>query len=497
MLPASGGDGGMERHRTRGSIAQSDVRPSGRGPHPSLLLLLFIGSLALYAKTLGFEFLPTWDDGFYVLQNAWIQDPSPAHLAEIFGGPFKGSYHPLPLLSYAVDHSLWGLAPAGYHATNALLHAIDACLVLLLVMRLTGRPGLSLFAAGLFAVHPVNVENVAWVAERKTLLATAFGLGSLLAYLRHLESGAPRPYAAALALYLLALLSKATLVVLPLVLLLHALLLDEHGRRWRRTLPFFVGTALVMAVTLRAFAAERMFEAGSLQPSVLLGTVYPTMLPVFWKYVGLLAFPVGLSGFYKTPLHHSFASPPVLVALLGWLAAFVVVLWRGPAQVRFWYLWFWIWLLPASNLIPGLVYYADRYLYLPGIGAYVLLGMAGGHLAQRGLASRWRPPERRRVLAATATALAAAYAAAAFVRMDVWRDEVAFWEDTVEKSPGMYKPHLNLGVAYETRGRLAEAEREYVAAARIFPGAKVRENLRVLRARRAAEAAPPHAEVEP
>lgn len=486
MTPA-----GSNRHRPLRSehrALPSPGEPTRRALHPSLPLLLFLGSLALYARTLSFGFLPTWDDGFYVLRNAWIQDLSLAHLAEIFGGPFKGSYHPLPLLSYALEHSLWGLAPAGYHATNALLHAVDSCLVLLLLVRLTGRPGLSLFAASLFAFHPVNVENVAWVSERKTLLATGFGLASLLAYLRHLDSGRRWPYAAALGLYLLALLSKATLIVLPLVLLLHALLLDEAGRRWRRTLPFFAATAVVLGVTLRAFAAESMFEAGSLRPSVLFGTVYPTMLPVFWKYVGLLGFPAGQSAFYDTPLHHSFTSPPVLAALAGWLAVFVAVLWRGNAQVRFWFLWFWIWLLPASNLIPGLVYYADRYLYLPGVGAYVLLGMAGSRLARSGPAARWGPARRRRVLATAGAALAVAYAGAAFLRMEVWRDQVTFWEDAVEKSPGMYKPHLNLGVAYETTGRLAEAEREYMAAERIFSGAKVRENLRMLRARMAAQA---------
>lgn len=481
----------MGRQGTRDAIAKSGARPAGGAPRPLVLLLLFLGSLALYAKTVTFGFLPTWDDGFYVLHNPQIQDLSLANLAKIFSSTFKGSYHPLPLLSYALEHALWGLAPGGYHATNAFLHALDSCLVLLLLARLTGRPGLSLFAASLFAVHPVNVENVAWVSERKTLLAAGFGLASLLVYLHHLESGRRRQYAAALGLYMLALVSKATLVVLPLVLLLHALLLDKAGRRWRRSLPFFAATAVVLAVTLRAFATESMFEAGSLRPSVLFGSVYPTMLPVFWKYVGLLAFPTGLSGFYETPLQHSFASLPVLTALVGWLAAFVLVLRRGSPQLRFWFLWFWIWLLPASNLIPGLVYYADRYLYLPGIGAYVLLGMAGSRLARSCPAAGWSPARRRRVLASIGATLAAAYAGAAFLRMEVWRNGLTFWEDAVEKSPGMYKAHLNLGVAYETTGRLIEAEREYLAAERIFPSPNVRENLQMLRARMAIPASRP------
>jgi hypothetical protein len=481
----------MKRHGTRDAIAKSGARPAGQTPRPFVLLLLFLGSLVLYAKTATFGFLPMWDDGFYVVHNPQIQHLSLANLANIFSSTFKGSYHPLPLLSYALEHALWGLAPGGYHATNAFLHALNACLILLLLVRLTGRPGLSLFAAILFAVHPVNVENVAWVSERKTLLAVGFGLASLLVYLHHLESGRRRQYAAALGLYLLALLSKATFIVLPLVLLLHALLLDKGGRRWRRSLPFFAATAVVLAVTLRAFAAESLFEAGSLRPSTLFGSVYPTMLPVFWKYVGLLAFPMGLSGFYETSLHHSFASFPVLIALVGWIAVFVLVLRRGSPQVRFWFLWYWIWLLPASNLIPGLVYYADRYLYLPGIGAYVLLGMAGSRLARSGLAARWSPARCRRVLVSAGAVLAVAYAGAAFLRMEVWRDELTFWEDAVEKSPGMYKPRLNLGVVYETNGRLAEAEREYMAAERIFPNPNVRENLQMLRARMAVRASRP------
>jgi hypothetical protein len=176
---------------------------------------------------------------------------------------------------------------------------------------------------------------------------------------------------------------------------------------------------------------------------------------------------------------------------MGWLAAFVVVLRRGSPQVRFWFFWFWIWLLPMSNLIPGLVYYADRYLYSPGIGAYVLLGMAVSWLTRSGLAARWSPGLRRRVLVSAGAMLVAAYAGVAFLRMEVWRDELTFWEDAVEKSPGMYKARLNLGVSYETNGRLAEAELEYMAAERIFPNPDVRENLQMLRAQMAVRASGP------
>jgi hypothetical protein len=169
----------------------------------------------------------------------------------------------------------------------------------------------------------------------------------------------------------------------------------------------------------------------------------------------------------------------------------VLVLRRGSPQVRFWFLWYWIWLLPASNLIPGLVYYADRYLYLPGIGAYVLLGMAGSRLARSRFTARWSPTLRRRVLVSASAVLAVAYAGTTFLRMDAWRNELTFWEDAAAKSPGMYKPRLNLGVVYENNGRLAEAEREYVAAERILPNPNVRENLQMLRARMAMGASRP------
>jgi hypothetical protein len=174
-----------------------------------------------------------------------------------------------------------------------------------------------------------------------------------------------------------------------------------------------------------------------------------------------------------------------LAALVGWVVVFALVLRRGNPQVRFWFLWFWIWLLPVSNLIPGLVYYADRYLYLPGIGAYVLLGMAGSRLVRSNLVARLCAARCRSLLASAAVLLTVAYAGVAYVRMDVWRDELIFWEDAVEKSPGMYKTRLNLGVAYETSGRLVEAEREYLAAERIFANPKVRENIQMLRARMA------------
>ncbi len=106
----------MKRHGTRDAIASGGARTADWASRPFLLLLLFLGSLTLYAKTMAFGFLPTWDDGFYVLHNSQIQDLSLANLAKIFSSTFKGSYHPLPLLSYALEHALWGLAPGMYKA---------------------------------------------------------------------------------------------------------------------------------------------------------------------------------------------------------------------------------------------------------------------------------------------------------------------------------------------------------------------------------------------
>ncbi|MCC6502982.1 MAG: tetratricopeptide repeat protein [Deltaproteobacteria bacterium] len=439
-------------------------------------LLLFALSFLFYLKSVGFDFLPSWDDGEYVLDNTRVHGLTLENLRLIFTTAYFSNYAPLHLLSYAIDFSIWGLSPAGFHLTNIILHGVNSFMVYLLVRKLAGDGFVSFVAASFFAFHPLNVENAAWVSERKTLLTAFFSFASILAYVSFREKGARSLYFLSLFLFALSLLSKPLTVVLPLVLASYELFLRKEPRALKWTPPFFALAFIFALAAFRAHSDASAIEGATLAPEVLFGVVYPTMLPVYWEYVRLIFWPTGLSGFYDVKLHFSFLEPAVLASAVSWAAAFALVLWKGSGPLRFWFLWFWAWLLPVSNIIPLPVYYADRYMYMPAIGFFVLFGLLVSWLGKRA---------GFKAAASVAAVVIIALGVAAFFRMDVWKNEVAFWEDTAKKSPGQDKAHLNLGYAYEMEGRFDEAEKEYLAALAIYRSPEAVSNLEMVRIKKA------------
>ena len=438
----------------------------------SVLFLLFIVPLALYWKSIGFEFIPSWDDYEYVLDNSLIRGFTPDNLRAIFLEPYFSNYAPLHLLSYSIDYSIWGLDPRGYHLTNAVLHSVNSVLAFLVLRRLTKSDFLSIAGAALFALHPVNVENVAWVAERKSLLAALFTFCSIIFYVDYREKGRTVLYGLSLLFLVLALASKAFAVMLPVLLLSYELFLSGR-RRFVQLIPAFVLAALFALASMHAHSAGSSIAKDAFTLEYLFGAVYPTMVPIFWKYVKILVLPSGLSGFYDAAVYDSFLDPVVLAALLAWIAAFVIVLWKGNGLTRFFFLWFWIWLLPSSNIIPLHVYYADRYMYLPAIGAFVLFAYALQKVSAYAKAQKAAPY--------LIGAIAVAFAVVTFFRLDVWRNEVVFWEDAARKSPNQDRVFLNLGYAYEMRGRYDEAERAYMESINIYPTQKAISNLNMIK----------------
>jgi len=442
--------------------------------------LIVVAAISLYGKSVGFDFVPSWDDDVYVLNNRLIQSLSISNLKAIFTQPFFSNYAPVHLLSYSVDYLFWGLNPAGYHLMNVILHAANVILAFIVIKRVAKRYDVAFISALIFAVHPVNVENVAWVSERKTLLSVFFIFLSLLTYLNFRERGKAFNYVLSLIFFILAVLSKSSAVTLPLALIAYEVFINGE-RKWMYSLLFFV---ISIAGTLTVFAhlSSNNIELGPKPLATLFGVVYPTMLPIYWRYIWTIIWPLNLSGFYDAPYYHSFFDPAVLASLIGWLALTVIILWKGGNRVRFWYFWFWVWFLPVSNIIPIPVFYADRYMYMPAIGVFVLFAMLLTRIF--GGLDGWvnGMTAKRAAGFAAVTVIIAFYGITAFGRLDVWHDELVFWEDTVRKSPNQFKPHVNLGYAYDVRGRYIDAEREYETAQRIYPGDEgVLENLRMVR----------------
>ncbi|HEY5976088.1 MAG TPA: hypothetical protein VIU41_15245, partial [Geobacteraceae bacterium] len=332
-----------------------------------LALLLLVATWLVYGQALGHGFLSTWDDPRYVTGNEAIRGVSLDHLRLAFTSYYMGNYAPLQIVSYMVDYTLWGLRAGGFIFTNILLHTMAGLLYFRLLLNLgLGRLG-AWAAAGLFLLHPVQVESVAWISQRKNLLAMVFFLLALHAWHRYRQAGG-RWYLLCLVAFLAALLSKSVTVVLPLVLALFDLCLLPAARRQRwllDKLPFLAVAGLAGLLAYYSQSAE--FQGGRM--GYLNDSPWQqllTMLPVFVRYLGLLVWPSRLSAIYQPPLKTAMDGEVVASALL--LGLFVLagwLLWRRRRDSFFWYALFFVGLLPVSHLVPLTTLMNDRYLYFP------------------------------------------------------------------------------------------------------------------------------------
>lgn len=434
-----------------------------------LLALCF----AVYGRCLGDEFLATWDDAIYVTGNrALLGSGREAYLAA-FTGYHAGNWAPLPILSYMLDHAVWGMNPAGFVATNLLLHAGNAILLHLLGLRLAARRLWPAIAAVLFLVHPVQVETVAWISQRKTLLAMAFTLLALHAWLaaRRRRGGRdPRGLAAALACFALALAAKSVAVVVPGILVL----LDRcwfPGRPLRRTLADLVpfgGAAL--AIGALALHSQSPDYAGGRVPGFHGGSPFATactMLTILARYLGMLLWPAHLSAWYHPAVHAGVDGAVAASAVLATaLLALGEYLRRRRRKLLFWYATFFLGLLPVSQVVPLLTLMNDRYLYFPMLGAagFAAAALLGGNADREILAG----PAGRRALAVAAVA-GTALAVAAHARTAAWHDGVALWTDAAEKEPCGYAQD-KLGLTLLSLGRIDEAIAACSRAREVEPG---------------------------
>jgi hypothetical protein len=415
---------------------------------------LVAATLAVYAQTIGFDFVDYDDDGF-VTRNALVHDGISLDGArEAFvriSAP--GNWLPLMVMSYMVESTLFGVEPAAFHATNVALHVLDCLLLYALLRMLTGAAWPSAIAAALFALHPLRVESVAWVSTRKDVLSAAFGLLALIAYSRYARRGSWRSYAAAFACTACALLSKATWVTLPfLFLLLDFWPLRRFGpappgreafpapaarrtgivRLLAEKLPFVAAAAAMVIVTNRFQGvvriplerlpvAERLTHALGAYAWYIGKTLWPTQLAPHYPHPYLVGGGVPWTG-----------AQIALAALVvfGLTALSVRFARRGHPLVG------WLWYLGTFVPVIGLVQYgnqgmADRYTHLPHIGLFVAAVFGGWEV----LVPRLRSAALRRAAAAAVAAVLFAFGFAAFVQTSVWRNTETLFTHALRVMP--------------------------------------------------------------
>ncbi|NOY52649.1 MAG: tetratricopeptide repeat protein [Deltaproteobacteria bacterium] len=418
-------------------------------------VLIFGAVFAVYAPALSNGFLAIWDDPAYITANPDIAGITLAHLKAVFSHIYVENYAPIHLLSYMMDYALYGLSAAGFHLTNNLVHGFNGALVFLLIYRVSKDLSLSILSALLFALHPVQVESVVWLSERKTILAAAFGLGSFLVFLRFLDRRGRGLYVSALLLFAAALLSKASVVILPLLFLVYLLLFPHEKRHlWFPVIPFFLlaaAGAVLTVMTQRRVIVP--YYGGSPYATAL------TMLPVLAEYLRIFLFPFNLSPSYQPVIYRTFFTPQVFLSLL-FLLMLVFLVWRlrRDREVLFWAAWVFIPLLPVLQIIPFVTIMNDRYLYLSLIGMAPLM-----------VKTIRRAAGRNGAVMVTALILALILPQT-ISRARLWRPGPDLWLDAIRHYPENETLYLQLATVYQKGGRIRAAETAFRKAAAIDSG---------------------------
>ena len=437
-------------------------------PHLLPLAILLVLVVAVYGQVWDHSFVVNWDDNVYVTGNETAHGLTLPHLRAAFTRFFVGNYAPLQIVSYMIDYDLWGLKAGGFLATNVLLHAASGLLFYALVVRLHGRRLWAFVAAFVFLLHPVQVESVAWVSQRKNVLAMVFFLLALLLYRGYCAGGPGRrlAYAGALASFVLSLLAKAVVVVLPLILVCLDLCFLERGA-WRRRLldklPFLLASAGVGILTLvsqdAAMGGGRSeYWGGSLTTTLL------TMVPVAVRYLGMVLWPRGLSPAYAQPFKEGVDGAVALSALiLLALASATVWLFRRDRRIAFWPLCAGISFLPVSQVVPLVTLMNDRYLYFPLLGAAALAG-AGASLARDHLG---RSGQRPALVATALLLLPLPYLS--HRQAAVWADTTTLWRHAVRVEPSCSLAWLGFGHSLMTDGYPREALQAMLRAYELYP----------------------------
>jgi hypothetical protein len=433
---------------------------------------LILATLLTFGPAFRAEFV-RWDDPQYVTKNPLLRDAG--GLVEIWNpfGHQLPQYYPLVFTSYWIEHQLWGLAPAGYHVTNVLLHAANAVLVSALVRALGGSVWVATGAAAVFALHPAQVESVAWVTERKNTLSALFYVLAFLLYLRHRRGGSWRAYAGSVVAFLCALLSKTQTVTLPVMIVLTEWLLRREARLRpaaaadvaKRVAPMLAMSVLGVCVTT---IVERRNALSWLElPHI--GQRLAIAMNVPWFYAGTFLAPLWLRPIY--PKWEVVLSHPRwwLGGTAGAVAVALLVCWRQrlPRLALWGITQFFVSLTPVLGIVPftyqHYAYVADRFLYLSCIGGGIGLAALSQWLAgdAGGL--------RRRAVAAASLLILVGAAVVSRHTAAHWDNNLSFWSHAVARNPDSYPPHINLGLYYQERKQWPDALRHLQRAYELRP----------------------------
>jgi tetratricopeptide (TPR) repeat protein len=449
------------------------------------IFLLILATLLVYWPVLNAEFI-NFDDNVYIIDNLNIQRGlTLENVIWAFTNTSAGFWQPLTWLSHMLDCQLFGLNPGGHHLTSLFFHLANTLLLFWVLKRMTGRPWASIFVAALFALHPLHVESVAWVSERKDVLSTFFWILTMGTYLRYVEQPGIHRYLLVLLSFTLGLMSKTMLVTLPFVLLLldywplgrflfkqdsRSSLLPRAGiahnqglsllHLVREKIPLWILSGTWCVLT---FFAEK--SVGAIDPlgNIPLGIRLANAISSNGFYLERMIWPRNLAVYYPypdmIPLLQVIMSGLLLVGL-----SFIVIRYALSHPYLF-VGWFWYLgtLVPVIGLVPvGSHAMADRYTYVPLIGLFIMIAMGLPDLLKE-----WR--HQKIVMTVSAGLVLSFLGLASRQQVSLWHNSITLFEHTLTVTAKNFIIHNNLGIALAQQGKIQEAMFHYSQALRIKP----------------------------
>lgn len=453
--------------KTASVVSEAAVAPKSILEQRWVVWALVGLSVALFLFTVQNEFI-NWDDPDYVYENAYVQQFTLSDIWAMFSQPMVYNYHPLTMLSLGINWLISGKEAWSYHLINVILHAINVFLIYRFVYRLTSGKAVAAFVVALFfGIHPLHVESVAWVSERKDMLYTLFFVGGMLTYLDYLDTSKTKYYLYTFALFVLSVLSKPSAVVFPIALLL----IDYYRHRsfsskwFIEKIPYFAISLLFGIITIQIQKTAAIGEFGDYSiPQRLLFACYG-----FAMYIFKLFFPFNLSLLYPYPKLQNGALPTIYMFTPIAVAAIIALTVRSAKSTRsgvFSVLFYFISIALVLQFVSvGEAIMSERYTYLAYLGLLLPLGLAVQATYDNPKWASYRTLALGIVGFYTLLCLVLSYQ-----RIQLWKNSDTIWSDVIKQYPKMSAtPYNNRGHYYRQNGKLQPALSDLNTAIELHP----------------------------